>query len=150
MQRYAASHPWIAPRTIELRQIYADVVAAVQKGDGQTALDRLAGVPDFQAAYVLFFRGRAALLTNDYSSAETRFRALQRVDRNLENGNAMADRFPCLGILSHFYLGQLYERTSKRDQAINEYQEFLSHFASSQTRPAQIADARAALQRLMQ
>src|SRR5579859_6753148 len=149
LQRYAASHPWIAPRTIELRQIYADVVAALQKGDGQTASDLLAGVPDFQEAYVLFFRGRAALLTNDYSSAETRFRAVQRAERNVENGKAMADRFPCLGILSHYYLGQLYERTSKRDQAINEYQEFLSHFSSAQTRPAQLADARAALKRLI-
>ena len=62
----------------------------------------------------------------------------------------MAERFPALEILAHFYLGQLYERTSKRDQAINEYQEFLSHFTGSQTRPAQVIDARAALQRLMQ
>ncbi|HEV2382989.1 MAG TPA: tetratricopeptide repeat protein, partial [Terriglobia bacterium] len=149
LQRYASSHPWIAARTIELRQIYADVVTAVQKGDGQTALDRLTGVPDFQDSYVLFFRGRAALLTNDYSSAETRFRAVQRVERNLENGQAMADRFPCLGILSHYYLGQLYERTSKRDQAINEYQEFLSHFSGSRSGLVQVSDARSALQRLM-
>lgn len=62
----------------------------------------------------------------------------------------MVDRFPALAILSHYYLGQLYERTSKRDQAINEYQEFLSHFTSAQTKPAQIADARAALKRLIQ
>jgi hypothetical protein len=55
-----------------------------------------------------------------------------------------------LGVLSHYYLGQLYERTSKRDQAINEYQEFLSHFASSQTRLAQVGEARTALKRLMQ
>jgi len=150
LQRYASSHPWISPRTIELRRIYADVMAAVQKGDGPAALGRLAGVPDFQDSYLPFFRGRAALLTNDYSSAETQFRAVQRVERNLENGQAIVDRFPCLGILSHYYLGQLYERTSKRDQAINEYQEFLSHFSGSQSRPVQVTDARAALQRLMQ
>jgi hypothetical protein len=54
------------------------------------------------------------------------------------------------GILSHYYLGQLYERTGKRDQAINEFQEFLSHFSSSQTRLAQVGDARIALKRLMQ
>ena len=62
----------------------------------------------------------------------------------------MTDRFPVLGILSHYYLGQLYEHTGKRDQAINEYQEFLSHFASPQTRLAQVGDARNALKRLMQ
>jgi eukaryotic-like serine/threonine-protein kinase len=62
----------------------------------------------------------------------------------------MAERFPALGILSHYYLGELYERSGKRDQAINEYQEFLSYFPSSQSRLAQIGDARSALKRLMQ
>ena len=114
------------------------------------ALDRLVGVPNYQDPYLLFFRGRAALLTSDYSSAETDLRAVQLQERNLENSQVIVERFPALGILSHYYLGQLYERTSKRDQAINEYQEFLSHFAASQTRPSQLADARAALQRLMQ
>jgi eukaryotic-like serine/threonine-protein kinase len=53
-------------------------------------------------------------------------------------------------ILSQYYLGQLCERTDKRDQAINEYQEFLSRFPGSQTRLAQIADAWSALKRSMQ
>ena len=38
----------------------------------------------------------------------------------------------------------------KRDQAINEYQEFLSHFQTSQTRLAQVGEARTALKRMMQ
>lgn len=41
-------------------------------------------------------------------------------------------------------------RTGKRDQVINEYHEFLSHFENSPTRPAQVGDARAALKRRMQ
>ena len=53
-------------------------------------------------------------------------------------------------IRDSYYLGQLYEHTGKRDQALNEYQEFLSHFTTSQSRLPQIADARAALKRLMQ
>jgi eukaryotic-like serine/threonine-protein kinase len=48
-------------------------------------------------------------------------------------------------LLSHYYLGQVYERTGKRDQAINEYQEFLSHFESSHTRLPQVAEARTTL-----
>jgi eukaryotic-like serine/threonine-protein kinase len=149
-QRYASSHPWIAPRALELRQIYTEAVAAVQKGDGQTALTRLAGTPDAVSPAWLFVRARAYLLANHDSPAEAEFRTLLRTERSLENSRAMADRFPALGILSHYYLGQLYERTSKRDQAINEYQEFLSHFASSQSRLPQIGDARTALKRLMQ
>jgi len=54
------------------------------------------------------------------------------------------------GILSRYYLGQLYERTGKRDQAINEYQEFLSYFPSSQAPVSQVGEARTALKRLMQ
>jgi eukaryotic-like serine/threonine-protein kinase len=73
-----------------------------------------------------------------------------RVERSLENGQVMAERFPALGILSHYYLGQLYERTDKRDQAVNEYQEFLSHFANSQTRLTQVSEARKVLKRLIE
>jgi serine/threonine protein kinase len=150
LQRYSSSHPWIAPRALELSQIYSDAVAGVQKGDGQTALTRLAGAPDLQNPRWLFFRARAHQLANNDSSAETEFRAVLLTERSLENGRVMADRFPAFGILSHYYLGQLYEHTGKRDQALNEYQEFLSHFTTSQSRLPQIAEARTALKRLMQ
>ena len=135
LQKYASSHPWIAPRTIEVRQVYFDMTAAVQKGDGQTALSRAASIPNFRL-YLLFLKARAYLLTNDYASAETEFRRVLRTERSLENGGVLAQRFPALGVLSHYYLGQLYEKTGKHDQAINEYQEFLSHFAGSATPPA--------------
>jgi hypothetical protein len=36
----------------------------------------------------------------------------------LETSQTMTGQFPLLGILSHYYLGQLYERTGKRDQAM--------------------------------
>ncbi len=150
LQRFASSHPWISPRTLQVRQIYFDISAAVQNGDGQTALSRAASIPDFQDPYLLFLKARAHLLTNDYSSAETELSTVLRVERSLENGQIMADRFPALGNLSHYYLGQLYERTAKHDQAINEYQEFLSHFGSSQNRLSQVGEARTALKRLMQ
>jgi serine/threonine protein kinase/tetratricopeptide (TPR) repeat protein len=150
MQRYAALHPQLKPRALEIRQIYFDTVAAVQKGDGQTALNRLAGAPDTENPYPLFFRGRAHLLISDYAAAETDFHDVLRVDRSLENGRIEVGRFPALEILSHYYLGQIYEHTAKRDQAINEYQAFLSYFSNSHTRLAQVAEARSALKRLMQ
>jgi eukaryotic-like serine/threonine-protein kinase len=150
LQRYASSHPWIAPRFLELRQIYFDAAAAVQKSDGQAALSRLASAPVSEHPEWLFFRARAHQLANDDSSAEAEFHALLRSERSLENGRVLADRFPALGILSHYYLGQLYEHTGKRDQATNEYQEFLSHFTTAQSRLPQVAEARTTLKRLMQ
>ncbi len=150
LKRYALSHPWIAPRALEVRQTYFDMSAAVENGDGQTALSRASSIPDFQDSYLLFLKARAHLLTGDYSSAETELRAVLRIERNLENGHVMAERFPALGILSHYYLGQLYERIGKRDQALNEYQEFLSHFAGSETRLAQVGEARKSLKRLIE
>jgi len=150
LRRFASSHPWIAPRALEIDQAYADVSAAVHRGDGATALSRAASMPDFQEPYTLFLKARAHLLTNDFASAESEFRTALRRERSLENERALNDRFPVLGILSHYYLGQLYERTSKRDQAVNEYQEFLSHFANSQARLTEVGEARTALKRLMQ
>jgi len=150
LRRFASSHPWVTSRAIEIGQTYGDMTAAVHRGDGQTALSRGATIPDFQEPYLLFLKARAHLLTNDYSPAETEFRRLLLRERVLANSNTLTARFPVLGILSHYYLGQLYERTGKHDQAINEYQEFLSHFASSPSRLAQVGEARTALKRLMQ
>jgi eukaryotic-like serine/threonine-protein kinase len=150
LERFANSHPWIAPRGLEIIQAHADISAAVHRGDGQTALSRAASIPDFQDAYLLFLKGRAYLLTHDYSSAESQFRALLRSERLLANWGTLTGRFPALGVLSHYYLGQVYERTGKRDQAVNEYQEFLSHFEGSQTRLPQVVEAGAALKRMMQ
>jgi serine/threonine protein kinase/TolA-binding protein len=150
LQRFASSHPWIAPRAIEINQAYFDMSAAVHHGDGQAALSRAASLPDLQDAYLLYLKGRAHLLMNDYVSAETEFRGCLRAGRGLANSNSLVQRFPVLGILSHYYLGQLYEKTNKHDQAINEYQEFLSHFQSSQSRLPEVGEARAALKRLMQ
>jgi tetratricopeptide (TPR) repeat protein len=150
LQRFAASHPWIAPRALEIDQASADIAAAVHRGDGQEALSRASSIPDFRTADLLFLKSRAHLLTNDYGSAETEFRAALRSERSVENTGALTQRFPVIGILCHYYLGQLYERTSKHDQAINEYQEFLSHFPSSQSRLPQVGEARIALKQLMQ
>jgi len=51
--------------------------------------------------------------------------------------------------LAQFYLGRMLEQTGKKAEAINAYQEFLSHFENSTAKLPQIAEARAALKRLM-
>ena len=150
LRKFASSHPWIAPRAIEIQQTTSDITAAVERGDGQTALSRAAGIPDIQVPFRLFLRARGHLLVNDYSTAEAEFRKTLRLDHDMENYRVMARRFPVVAMLSRYYLGQLYEHTGKRDQAINEYQEFLSYFPSTKAPMPQVVEARTALKRLMQ
>jgi hypothetical protein len=40
----------------------------------------------------------------------------------VSNSALIKRRFPAIELLSHYDLGQVYERTGKRDQAINERQ----------------------------
>ena len=150
LQRFASSHPYVTPRVIENRRTLYEVSAAVERNDGQTALIRSAGLPDFRFPSTLFLRGRAHLLVNDYSSAEAELRRSLLLGRSQANFRILTFRFPAQEIISHYYLGQLYGHTSQHDQAINEYQEFLSRFANSHTRLRQVDEARIALNRLMQ
>jgi eukaryotic-like serine/threonine-protein kinase len=149
LQRFASSHPWITPRAVEIQRVLYDMAAAVERSDGQAALNRASNIPDLQDSVLLFLKARAHLFLNDYASAEAEFRRALLLERNL--GNPISSPpFAAFQILSRYHLGQLYERTGKRDQAINEYQDFLSHFESSHTRLPQIGEARTALKRLMQ
>jgi len=150
LQRFASSHPWVTPHAVELQKTQYEIAAAVERNDGQSAVNRANILPDFQFPELIFLKARAHLLTNDYASAEAEFRNTLLLERDVSNFILLTFRFPGFQILSHFYLGQLYERTGKRDQALSEYQEFLSHFENSHTRLVQLSDAHAALKRLMQ
>ncbi len=87
-----------------------------------------------------------ALAKDAQALAEQEFRRALAADRRA-NGNY--NQSPLTEMLCHFYLGQVYEATGKREQAVNEYQEFLSPFTDSRTRLPQVAEARTALKRLM-
>jgi serine/threonine protein kinase/tetratricopeptide (TPR) repeat protein len=150
LEKYAASHPWVSARALDIDQAYADISAALHRGDGQAALSRAAGIPNFQGGYLLLLKGQAYLLIGDYPAAERELRAAVHRARAIDNPGEIISRFPMLEIMAHYYLGQLYERTNKRDQAVNEYQDFLSHFTNSHTKLPQVAEARASLKRLMQ
>jgi tetratricopeptide (TPR) repeat protein/predicted Ser/Thr protein kinase len=150
VQRFASSHPWVSPHAVDVQKAQYEIAAAVERNDGQSAVNRASSLPDFQFPELTFLKARAHLLTNDYASAEAEFRSTLLSERDLSNFFFLTVRFPAFQVLSHFYLGQLYERTGKRDQALSEYQEFLSHFENSHTRLVQLSEARAALKRLMQ
>jgi hypothetical protein len=95
----------------------------------------------------LLAKGRAQLLLKEHAAAERHLRLALLRERDVSNLDKMRARTPLLAQLCHFYLGQVYEATGKREQAVNEYQEFASHFEGSKTRLPQVAEARAALKR---
>ncbi|ABF42980.1 serine/threonine protein kinase with TPR repeats [Candidatus Koribacter versatilis Ellin345] len=150
LQKRMTVQPWTSPRAIEFNQAGQEAEAAVESGDGAGALSALGPYVKFHNPPLLFIRARAHLLTKDYSTAEAEFRGAIRITRNMANFGSILNRLPAIEMLSHFYLGQIYDQTGKRDQAINEYQDFLSHFEHSSAKLPQIEIARAAVKRLMQ
>jgi eukaryotic-like serine/threonine-protein kinase len=151
LQRFVSTHPGVSARSTEIQKTINNAQAAMESNDGQTALKLAASIPDLQFPELLFLKGRSHLLINDYVAAEVEFRRVPlRTRGQVSNLAFIKRRFPAIELLSHYYLGQVYERTGKRDQAINEYQEFLSHFESSHTRLPQVAEARTTLKHLMQ
>jgi serine/threonine protein kinase/TolB-like protein/Flp pilus assembly protein TadD len=148
LNQFSSTHSWVSPRVLEVEKTVGEMYAAVDRKDGQVALARAASIPDFSV--VVFLKGRAHLLVRDDASAETEFRRSLLFSRRLSNIPVIRLRFPAMEIVTHYYLGQMYERAGKRDQAINEYQEFLSPFENSHTRLPEVAEARTALKRLMQ
>jgi tetratricopeptide (TPR) repeat protein len=150
LQKLAEVQPWLAPSVLRNHQAAADAEAALGRRDGAAALVALGPQAKLYNPGARFMAGRAHLLTKDYAAAEDELHAAIRITRSMANLGQITGRLPLVEILSHFYLGQVYEQTGKRDQAINEYQEFLAHFENSKTKLAQVDEARAALKRLMQ
>ena len=95
-----------------------------------------------------FIRARLRLLTNDYVGAAGDFKTAIIDNRNLASPLFTTTAMPLLEHLSHFYLGQIYEKTGERDNAIGEYQKFLTPYAKSTSHLPQLAEARASLKRL--
>jgi serine/threonine protein kinase/tetratricopeptide (TPR) repeat protein len=144
-QLFAAARLELGPQGIEILRNYRDLYAALVRKDPPGALAAAGRLPNSKDAFMRYPRGWAYLQTKDYTRAEQDLQAAIRDEKLLNNFNAMRNRSPLLAELAHFYLGQVYEATGKRDQATNEYQEFLSHFENSGCAFPQIDLARAAL-----
>jgi len=150
LRQHAATHPWESARSLEFRRALIAASVADLRGDGQAAMNSLAGFPNYLDPGVLYTRGTAHLLTGDYAAAEREFRLVFLQERNLANYGLVLQRLPAFTILTHRSLGELHQRTGKQELAINEYQEFLSYFENSRTRLPAVSETRQALQRLMQ
>ena len=147
LQLYAAARRELGPQGVERLRNTIALYAALARQDAQGVIAAAGRLPNFDEPWLRYPRGWAYFETKDYSRAEQDLRAAVLEERDQSEINTMRNRSPLLAALAHFYLGQVYEATGKRDQATNEYQEFLSHFENSSARLPQIAQARAALQR---
>jgi serine/threonine protein kinase/tetratricopeptide (TPR) repeat protein len=148
LEKFKTSRPWISARYLEDHKKMNAAYAALQRDDGQAALSATEGVPEF--GEVRFVKARAQFLLKGDAAAETQFRKALLSQRRMDNFIDMRSSFPAYAILSHYYLALMYERDGKRDQALNEYQEFLSRFENSRTKLPQVSEARTNLKRLMQ
>ncbi len=148
-QQFSAAKPWVSQYAVEHARATAEAFAALLHNDPQQALAAAGQASDVVQAQMLFCAGRAHLMLGDYSGAEQDFHAAYAENRALNDQNQIRRYMPLLPLLSEFYLAQIYEKSGKRDQAINQYQSFLSHFERSQTHLPQVAEAGAALKRLM-
>jgi tetratricopeptide (TPR) repeat protein/TolB-like protein len=146
LQLYAAARPELGPQGIELIRNDVALYRALARNDPQSVIAAAGRLPNSLDPGLRYPRGWAYLQTKDYSRAEQDLRSAIHGERLLANFDAMRSRSPLLAALAHFYLGQLYEATGKREQAASEYQEFLSNFENSHANLPQIAIARAALQ----
>ncbi len=93
--------------------------------------------------------GRAYLETGDLAEAERHLRFGLRAQRTWSFPELVVSHNFLAYTLAQFYLGKISERSGKKAEAINAYQEFLVHFQNSTARLPQIAEAQAALKRLM-
>jgi serine/threonine protein kinase/tetratricopeptide (TPR) repeat protein len=147
LQLYTAALPEVRPQGLEQIRNYNALYAALVRKDAPGVLAVSSRLPNFNISLLRYPRGWAYFETKDYTRAEQDLRAAVVDERLLSNVNDVRTRSPLRAALTHFYLGQVYEATGKREQATNEYQEFLSHFDKSRASLPQIALARAALQR---
>ena len=93
--------------------------------------------------------GRASMETGAVQDAEHQLREAIAMGRDWPSSLEISTHSYFSFVLSQFYMGKVYEAEGKKAEAINAYQEFLNHFESSTAKLPQIAEARAALKRLL-
>jgi tetratricopeptide (TPR) repeat protein len=93
--------------------------------------------------------GRAYLETGMLAEAERHLRFASNVEHIWSSDEAVTAHNFLSYTLAQFYLGKVLEQTGKKAEAVNAYQEFLGHFENSTAKLPQIAEARAALKRLL-
>jgi serine/threonine protein kinase/Flp pilus assembly protein TadD len=149
LQQFASARPWLRPPGVQFWRTQNQMAAALQRNDPRVPPASALRLPVANECWIPLYESRAALLRKDHVAAEHLLRRVLYLQRWLLMWlGTIHTRSPLLTLLCHFYLGQVYEATGKREQAVSEYREFLSPFEGSARRLPQISEARAALKRL--
>ena len=136
---------YMVDRTIEF---YRFLAAAYSGKWQQVTTDGAKIHPNFRRE-VDYEMGRAFFETGNLTEAERHLQLTLKAARYWGNIIEITSNDLLCSTLAQFYLGRILEQTGKKAEAINAYQEFLSHFENSTAKLPQIAEARAALKRLM-
>jgi len=136
---------YMAGKTVELHRLQA----AAYAGRWQEVVASWPQLgQQFWDAYALEV-GRAYLETGMLSEAERHLRFALKAGQFWDNPTQLVRSNFVSHTLAQFSLGKVLEQTGKKAEAISAYKEFLSHFENSTAKLPQIAEARAALKRLM-
>jgi eukaryotic-like serine/threonine-protein kinase len=153
-KEFSAEHASAAPfvgdyasgRIIALERF----LVAGNTGHWQDVVPNWSALDSRQNALVVHLHlAHAYLETDKLPQAEQELRLVLLRARDWGLSDIIAGRSFLDTILAHFYLGEVLEKEGKKAEAIEAYQEFLSHFENSKARLAQIQEARAALRRLL-
>jgi len=135
---------YMAGKTAEIYRLLADGYA----GRWQQVIAAWPQLPRQLRSEFALTVGRAYLATGVLPDAESELRFA--LDNNLtwSNDPAVVRHNFLDYVLAQFYLGQVLEQSGKKAEAARMYESFLTHFDSGARLP-QVAEARAALKRLM-
>jgi tetratricopeptide (TPR) repeat protein len=125
------------------------LLAAAYAKQWQQVISVSAQIPDQRRGGIALAVGRAYLETGNLPEAEKQLRFSLRAQRFWQNPDTVVSSSFLSYSLAQFYLGRVLEQSGKKTEAINAYQEFLSHFENSTAKLPQMGEARAALQRLL-
>jgi eukaryotic-like serine/threonine-protein kinase len=136
---------YVAGNMVELFRL----LAAAYLGRSEEVIAGSAKLADLSRSLYAVEVGRAYLETGNLPEAERHFRFALKENRDWGYPVPFAYHSVLSYALAEFYLGRILDQSGKKAEAINAYQEFLSHFENSTAKLRQIGEARVALKRLM-
>jgi eukaryotic-like serine/threonine-protein kinase len=132
------------------QQIATDrMLAAGFAGNWRDVISSFSQMPGDLQEYYAVQLGRAYAESGMAGQAQEQLRVARRNGLDRSNDTVLAALDMLSYILAGYYQAKVDEQEGKKAEAINLYQEFLSHFENSGVRLPQIPEAQVALRRLL-